>query len=70
MQTLSDWMEKENIPGIQGIDTRELTKKIREKGTILGKIVHNLPLNFDEIIFNDPNKRNLVEEVSITVQYI
>lgn len=36
-QSLSDWMKKHNIPGISGIDTRALTKKIREKGTIMGK---------------------------------
>lgn len=67
VQTLSEWMEKENIPGIQGIDTRELTKKIREKGTILGKIVHNLPVDINEIKINDPNARNLVQDVSIMV---
>lgn len=67
VQTLSEWLEKEDVPGIQGIDTRELTKKIREKGTILGKIVHSLPLNINELNFKDPNERNLVQEVSIKV---
>jgi len=37
--SLADWMRKENIPGIYGIDTRALTKKLRAKGTMLGKIV-------------------------------
>lgn len=37
-QSLSDWMKKYNIPGISGIDTRALTKKIREKGTIMGML--------------------------------
>lgn len=36
-QSLSEWMKKHNIPGISGIDTRALTKHIREKGTILGE---------------------------------
>lgn len=35
-QTLSEWMIKYNIPGITNIDTRALTKKIREYGTLLG----------------------------------
>lgn len=35
--TLSQWMKKHNVPGISGIDTRALTKKIRENGTILGE---------------------------------
>ena len=44
-----------------GIDTRELTKKIREHGSILGKIVVN---GEDDFPFVDPNTRNLVAEVS------
>lgn len=37
-KTLSEWMKEYNIPGISGVDTRALTKKIRENGTILGKV--------------------------------
>lgn len=48
-----------------GIDTRELTKKIRECGTILGKIV--LDGDEDKSDFVDPNMRNLVAEVSCKV---
>jgi len=60
-RSLSEWMKEFNIPGISGIDTRELTKKLREKGTMLGKIIcdnHNVKLE-------DHNKRNLVAEASI-----
>lgn len=35
-KALSDWMKEHNVPGISGIDTRALTKKIREKGTLMG----------------------------------
>ncbi len=59
-RSLSQWMNKHNIPGICGIDTRELTKKLREKGTMLGKIVYD-----DDVDYYDPNKENLVEQVSI-----
>jgi hypothetical protein len=60
-------MTDHGVPGICGIDTRELTKKIRSKGTILGRIVMEVPESpFAE--FQDPNKRNLVAEVSIKVQ--
>lgn len=34
---LCEWMSKHNIPGICGVDTRALTKQIRENGTVLGK---------------------------------
>ena len=61
-KSLSDWMKEYNIPGIFGVDTRALTKKLREKGTMLGKIVYGKK----NMQFEDPNKRNLAEEVSIS----
>ena len=61
-RSLSEWMKQDNIPGIYGIDTRELTKKLRKKGTMLGKIINTKD---KEVDFKDPNKRNLVAEVSI-----
>ena len=60
-KSLSEWMREYSIPGIYGIDTRELTKKLREKGTMLGKIIYNK----ENIKFEDRNKRHLVAEVSI-----
>lgn len=49
-----------------GIDTRALTKKIREKGTMLGKVVIE-GVEPESVPFDDPNKRNLVAEVSSKV---
>jgi carbamoyl-phosphate synthase small subunit len=60
-KSLSDWMKECNIPGIFNVDTRALTKKLRKKGTMLGKITYNS----EKINFENPNKRNLVSEVSI-----
>ncbi len=60
-KSLSEWLAECSIPGISGIDTRRLTKKLREKGTMLGKIVYDK----EKIAFKNPNKRNLVAEVSI-----
>lgn len=37
--SLGDWLKQEQIPGIYGIDTRALTKKLREHGVMMGKIV-------------------------------
>jgi len=59
-KSLAEWLIHNEKPAIYGIDTRLLAKKLREKGTMLGKIICN-----EDIKFNDPNKRNLVEEVSI-----
>lgn len=62
-RTLDEWLRDEKIPGIYGIDTRALTKHLREKGSMLGKIYFNSP---DDIEFYDPNKENLIEKVSCT----
>ncbi|HQF41955.1 MAG TPA: carbamoyl phosphate synthase small subunit, partial [Ignavibacteriaceae bacterium] len=60
--SLSDWMREEKIPGIYGIDTRMLTRKLRDKGTMSGKIIIDETSAVD---FQDPNKTNLVAEVSV-----
>lgn len=60
-------MKEQNVPGICDIDTRALTKIIREKGSILGKIVFGKPSSNTlpvTLPIEDPNKRNLVAEVS------
>ena len=62
VKSLGDWLKEYEIPGIYGIDTRELTKILREEGTMLGKIV----VNDADIAFYDPNSVNLVEQVSIS----
>ena len=59
-KSLSEWLTENNVPGIFGIDTRKLTRIIREKGAMLGKIVIT-----DDIPFYDPNKDNLVDQVSV-----
>ncbi|XP_050834435.1 CAD protein [Serinus canaria] len=63
-QPLDQWLKEQNIPGLEGVDTRALTKKIREKGTLLGKLV---PDGTPEgsLSFEDPNTRHLVQEVSL-----
>ena len=61
-RSLSEWMVEHGVPGIYGIDTRELTKRLREHGTLAGKIVYEK----DEIEFDEPYKRNLVKDASVT----
>jgi len=59
--SLADWLKSHQVPALYGIDTRRLTKKLREKGTMLGKIIFN---NLDVDLW-DPNQENLVARVSI-----
>lgn len=61
VESLGEWLKKEKIAGITGIDTRELTKLLREKGSMKGKIVFE---NENEIDFVDPNLINQVARVS------
>lgn len=61
--TLSDWLRKEKVPGLEIKDTRFIAKYLAEKGSTLGGV------DFGKSTFNlknmtDPNKRNLVSEVS------
>jgi len=59
-RSFGTWLNQHKIPGLYGIDTRALTKKLREQGVMLGKII------IDEYIgFDDPNTRNLAAEVSV-----
>lgn len=67
VESLGSWLKKENVPGIFGIDTRKLTKIIRENGSMLGKI--EIDKNEEGYAYNkeefyDPDKYNLVSEVS------
>jgi carbamoyl-phosphate synthase small subunit len=63
VSSLSNWLEHHNIPGITGIDTRALTKKLREHGVMLGRITQSdSPADVSAI--EDPNVQNLVAQVS------
>lgn len=60
--SLGDWLKQEQVVGITGIDTRELTKVLREQGVMMGKIV------FDDSPAEIPESRyegiNYVDKVS------
>jgi len=68
-RSLSQWLREEKVPALYGIDTRLLTKKIRDRGSMLAKIEFlpsYCPPGYEEIGFVDVNARNLIEEVSCT----
>lgn len=48
--TIQDFLKEQDIPGIAGIDTRALTKILREKGTMNGMITTNENYDLDEIL--------------------
>jgi len=61
VKSLSDWLKENEVPGIFGVDTRELTKLVREKGTMRGKLVFP---DGDDIEFVNPDDENQVAKVS------
>ncbi|PXF48862.1 Protein PYR1-3 [Gracilariopsis chorda] len=64
--SLSDWLVSEKVPAITGVDTRHLTKIIRQKGTVLARLLIN-PQSSPLPLLTDPNARNLVAQVSTPV---
>ena len=51
-ESLSDWLKREQVPGVTGIDTRQLTKVLREHGVMMGRLV------FEESEVKAPNEPN------------
>ena len=62
VRNLNTWMIENKVPGISNIDTRELTIKLRNKGTILGRIYSETESRIPNFI--DYNSLDLVKEVS------
>ena len=58
-KSLSRWLQEQDVNGIFGVDTRAVTKIIREEGAMLGKIIIG-----GDPGFYDPNLENLVAKVS------
>ncbi len=63
-RSLHQWLAEENVPGVEGIDTRKLTILLRERGTMLGRI---LPADYsgEAVALFDPNRTDIVPEVCV-----
>ena len=59
--SLGEWMGSQGVPGVTGIDTRVLTQRLRERGSMLGRIEVEGRV---AAAARDPNTENLVAEVS------
>ena len=60
IKSLSNWLAENNVPALYGVDTRLLTKLIRNDGNPIAKIETG-----EAVDFYDPNKENQVEKVSL-----
>lgn len=55
-ESLAEWLKREKVPGITGIDTRQLTKVLRESGVMMGKILFDdEPDNIPEAAYEGVN---------------
>lgn len=65
-QSIQDFLAEQDIPGIEGIDTRALTKILREKGTMNGMITTEEPVDMDSILkkIKQYTVRGVVEKVT------
>ncbi|KAA8898616.1 hypothetical protein DIURU_004636 [Diutina rugosa] len=77
--SLGQWLKEQGVPAIYGVDTRQLTKRLRDNGSTLGRLClakedvdpASLTLDtwkphFDIPEWDDPNVKNLVAKVSTT----
>lgn len=76
--SLGQWLKEQGVPAMHGVDTRALTKRIREKGSMLGRMLlqkaetvgtESASTNtdawrssFEETAWVNPNEKNLVSE--------
>ena len=70
--TIQDFLKKYDIPGIAGVDTRALTKILREKGTMNGMITTNENYDIEEVISKLKNYKveGVVSKVTCEEKYV
>ena len=61
IESLDGWFKRFNVPGLYGIDTRHLTKILRERGTMLGKI----EIENKKVEYYNPDIDNLISKVTV-----
>jgi len=72
VESLAAWCKRYNVPGITGVDTRAITRLLRDQGTTLGRVAiggdTSLPPP-EASQYWDPTAENLVDQVSTTKPY-
>jgi len=73
MESLHSWCSRYNVPGLTGVDTRAITRLLRDQGTTLGRLAVGSdaalpsPAQAD---YWDPSQENLVDQVSTKEPYV
>ena len=70
--TIQEFLTQQDIPGIAGIDTRALTKILREKGTMNGMITTDENYDLDNILpkLKEYTTGKVVEKVTCPEKYV
>jgi len=72
VESISAWCKRNDVPGITGVDTRAITRLLRDQGTTLGRVAvgadaaRPAPSSSE---FWDPSKENLVDQISTVMPY-
>lgn len=72
VESLASWCNRHNIPGITGVDTRAITRLLRDQGTTLGRLAVGDDVTApapDAHEYWDPSIENLVDQVSTKEPY-
>jgi len=72
VESLASWCKGHNIPGITGVDTRAITRLLRDQGTTLGRIAVGSDASSpapEAHAYWDPMTENLVDQVSTKAPY-
>jgi carbamoyl-phosphate synthase small subunit len=73
IESLHTWCSRYNVPGLTGVDTRAITRLLRDQGTTLGRLAVGNdaalpPPSEDE--YWDPSEENLVDQISTKEPYV
>ncbi|KAI0248132.1 carbamoyl-phosphate synthase [Lactifluus subvellereus] len=73
IESLHTWCLRYNVPGLTGVDTRAITRLLRDQGTTLGRLAVGgdaaLPPPA-ECEYWDPSQENLVDQISTKEPYV
>ena len=73
IESLHSWCSRYNVPGLTGVDTRAITRLLRDQGTTLGQLAVGSDTALSppaQADYWDPSKENLVDQISTKEPYV
>ncbi|KAJ7594337.1 carbamoyl-phosphate synthase [Mycena floridula] len=72
VESLASWCQRHNVPAITGVDTRAITRLLRDQGTTLGHLAIGSDASLsppEPSRYWDPSAENLVDQISTKTAY-